>query len=94
MLGRRHGDDAEEQAADVVPEQPTRRGRTRRRGAPTDGTDDDWTPEGDPAYDSPVAVEPDPSVGRRKRGRSASAASDAVAAAKTVTCVPQGLWRP
>ena len=35
-----------------------------------DGVDDDFTPEGDPAYDSPVAVEPDPSTGRRKRGRS------------------------
>ena len=55
-----------------MPEQPTRRSRTRRRqGSMADGrADDDYTPEGDPAYDSPVAVEPDPSTGRRKRGRS------------------------
>ncbi|QIK66100.1 DNA translocase FtsK [Nocardioides sp. HDW12B] len=84
MLGRRHGD-AEEQAAAVVPEQPTRRSRTRRRQGAMAGTDDDFTPEGDPAYDSPVAVEPDPSVGRRKRGR--SAASDAAAAAPDAVAV-------
>ncbi len=86
MLGRRHGD-TEEQAAAVVPEQPTRRGRTRRRQGSLAGADDDWTPEGDPAYDSPVAVEPDPSVGRRKRGRSGSTASDAVAAAPDAVAV-------
>ncbi len=93
MLGRRHPDttgDAGEQTA-TVPEQSTGRGRTRRRqGSLAGSADDDYTPEGDPAYDSPVAVEPDPSLGRRKRGRSGtggSAASDAVAAAPDAVAV-------
>jgi S-DNA-T family DNA segregation ATPase FtsK/SpoIIIE len=50
-----------------VPEQPAalRRSRPRRRvGALAEG-DDDFTPEGDPAYDSPVTVEPDRRRGKR-----------------------------
>lgn len=90
MLGRRHGDDAGHEGREaLVPEQPTRRSRARRRaGSAADGggAGDDFTPEGDPAYDSPVAVEPDPSVGRRKRGRS-TAASDAAAAAPDAVAV-------
>ncbi len=95
VLGRRHAatDDTGPEA--LVPEQPARRGRTRRRQGSLagSGSDDDFLPEGDPAYDSPVAVEPDPSVGRRRRGRSsspgspASPASDAVAAAPDAVAV-------
>jgi DNA segregation ATPase FtsK/SpoIIIE, S-DNA-T family len=68
MLGRRHP--VEDEAEGVVPEQttPTRRSRTRRRQGAMAG--DEFTPEGDPAYDTPVQVEPD-AGGRRKRGKAA-----------------------
>ncbi len=46
------------------------RPRRRRPGA----APEDFTPEGDPAYDSPVRVEPDPG----KRGRRGATARDAV----------------
>jgi S-DNA-T family DNA segregation ATPase FtsK/SpoIIIE len=71
MLGRRHP--AEDEAEAVVPEQaaPARRSRTRRRQGSMAG--DDFTPEGDPAYDTPVQVEPDIG-GRRKRGKAADPA--------------------
>jgi S-DNA-T family DNA segregation ATPase FtsK/SpoIIIE len=66
MLGRRHPTEDEAEAA--VPEQPTpaRRSRTRRRQGAMAG--DDFTPEGDPAYDTPVQVEPEPQA-RGKRGK-------------------------
>jgi len=54
-----------------VPEQPSplKRSRPRRRVGAMAEDGDDFTPEGDPAYDSPVMVEPDAPKGKRgKKG--------------------------
>ncbi|MDX6326795.1 MAG: segregation ATPase FtsK/SpoIIIE, family, partial [Nocardioidaceae bacterium] len=72
LLGRHP--EADDEAVAGFPEQtaPTRRGRPRRRvGAMVDP--DDFTPEGDPAYDSPVMVERE--LGKRGRGKGAQTAA-------------------
>ncbi|CAA9365143.1 MAG: DNA translocase FtsK [uncultured Nocardioidaceae bacterium] len=64
-----------------------RRGRTRRRvGAMAE---DDFTPEGDPAYDSPVMVEPGADIPEQGRQRSGSTAVDADAAQHPDPAAPQ-----
>ncbi len=71
LLGRHQVGEADESAA-AVPEQaaPLKRSRPRRRvGALS--TDDDFTPEGDPAYDSPVLT--DRELTKRSRKRPADA---------------------
>ncbi len=75
LLGRRPepGPDTEATSGEA----PLKRSRPRRRvGSMTPGTDaeaDDFTPEGDPAYDSPVMVDREIA----KRGRKAASGSSA-----------------
>jgi S-DNA-T family DNA segregation ATPase FtsK/SpoIIIE len=69
-----------------IPEQasPLKRGRPRRRvGSMTQGTEEgaEFTPEGDPAYDSPVMVERELAKRGRKGGATAAAAVEAAKAA-------------
>ncbi len=72
LLGR-HPEPAAEAAQ--VPEQasPLKRSRPRRRVGSMAVEGDEFTPEGDPAYDSPVMVEPglDELDQRKKRGKKA-----------------------
>jgi S-DNA-T family DNA segregation ATPase FtsK/SpoIIIE len=70
LLGR-HPAAAEQEPAAA---EPLKRGRPRRRVGSMTPSDDDFTPEGDPAYDSPVMVERE--LG--KRGRKKADVPDAV----------------